>query len=172
MGNKYYHYYVEGEDDKKIVNTLKTDFQIIESGKVDVFNVVQNLINKNRLRVLRPNTTVVLVFDTDTGSAEILKQNIEFLEKQQSIKKVICIPQVNNLEDELVRSCAIKSIKQLTNSESLAEFKSDFLKINNLQDKLKEKEFDFTRFWSSTPSGVFKGIPNNSEEVRKKSANE
>ena len=46
MGNKYYHYYVEGEDDKKIVNTLKTDFQIIEPGKVDVFNVVQNVLTK------------------------------------------------------------------------------------------------------------------------------
>lgn len=167
MGNKYYHYYVEGEDDKKIVNTLKTDFQIIEPGKVDVFNVVQNVINQNRIRVLKPNTTVILVFDTDTGSAEILKQNIEFLEKQQSIKKVVCIPQVNNLEDELVRSCAIGSVKQLTNSESVAEFKSDFLKINNLKEKLNEKAFDFTKFWSSIPQGAFKDIANNSTEIKK-----
>ena len=129
--------------------------------------MVQNVINQNRIRVLKPNTTVILVFDTDTGSTEILKQNIEFLEKQQSIKKVVCIPQVNNLEDELVRSCAIRSVKQLTNSESVAEFKSDFLKINNLKEKLNEKEFDFTKFWSSIPQGAFKDIANNSTEIKK-----
>lgn len=62
MGNKYYHYYVEGEDDKKIVNTLKTDFQIIESGKVDVFNVVQNLINKNSLRIANRWLNLKVIF--------------------------------------------------------------------------------------------------------------
>lgn len=167
MGNNYYQYYVEGDDDRKIVNTLKTDFQIIQPGKVDKFNVVQNLLNKNRIQILKKDTTVVLVFDTDTSSAEILKKNIEFLQKQKSIKAVICVPQVDNLEEELVRVCSIKYIKELTESKTNSEFKSDILKINNLKQKLEEKDFDFDRFWSSLPKGNFAQIPNESEKIRK-----
>lgn len=44
--NRYYHYYVEGEDDRKVVNTLKTDMQKIIPGKVEKFNVVEKLIKK------------------------------------------------------------------------------------------------------------------------------
>lgn len=36
-----YQYYVEGEDEKKLLNVLKA-MGCIESGKVDKFNVVQN----------------------------------------------------------------------------------------------------------------------------------
>ena len=167
MGNNYYHYYVEGDDDRKIVNTLKTDFQIIQSGKVDKFNVVQNLFNKNRIQVLKKDTIVVLVFDTDTKSADILMQNIEFLRRQKSIKAVICIPQVENLEDELVRSCSIKQIKELTGSKTDSEFKTDILKTNNLKQKLEQKNFDFDKFWCSLPKGIFKQISNNSIEIKK-----
>lgn len=167
MGNNYYQYYVEGDDDRKIVNTLKTDFQLIQPGKVDKFNVVQNLLNKNRIQVLKNDTTVVLVFDTDTSSAEILKKNIEFLQKQKPVKDVICVPQVNNLEEELVRVCSIKQVKELTGSRTDSEFKSDILKINNLKQKLEEKDFNFDRFWNSLPKGNFEQIPNDSKKIRK-----
>lgn len=167
MKNNYYHYYVEGDDDKKIVNTLKTDFQIIHPGKVDTFNMVQNLFNKNRIQVLKKDTTVVLVFDTDTNSADILKQNIEFLKKQKTIKAVICIPQVRNLEDELIRSCSIKHIKELTGSKSDSEFKTDILHVSNLKQKLEQKEFNFDKFWCSLPTGIFTQISNNSIEIKK-----
>ena len=33
---KYYQYFVEGEDEKKIINTLKSDMEIIKAGKVQV----------------------------------------------------------------------------------------------------------------------------------------
>lgn len=167
MGNNYYQYYVEGDDDRKIVNTLKTEFQTIQPGKVDVFNVVQNLLNKNRIQVLKKDTTVVLVFDTDTSSSEILKKNIEFLEKQKIIKDVICVPQVRNLEEELVRACDIKHVKELTGSKTDSEFKSDVLKMNNLKQKLEEKEFRLDEFWCSLPKGDFTQIRNESEKIRK-----
>lgn len=167
MRNNHYHYYVEGDDDRKIVNTLKTELQLIQAGKVDKFNVVQNELNKNRIKVLKEGTTVILVFDTDTNNADILKRNIAFLEKQKSIKEVICIPQVENLEDELIRSCAIKNVKELTNSKSNEEYKSDILHINNLKAKLEEKKFAFDKFWSTTPKGKFEGIPNDSNMIRK-----
>ena len=50
---------------------------------------------------LKMGTIVVLVFDTDAGNIDTLKENIKFLNKQKTIKKVLCITQVKNLEDEL-----------------------------------------------------------------------
>ena len=70
---------------------------------------------------LKMGTSVVLVFDTDTGNIDILRENIQFLRKEQNIKEVICITQVKNLEDELIRSCDIRQIKELTGSKSNKE---------------------------------------------------
>lgn len=36
-----YHYFVEGEDEQRLVNVLKSDLRCIQSGKVQVFNVIQ-----------------------------------------------------------------------------------------------------------------------------------
>lgn len=167
MGNKFYHYYVEGDDDRKIVNTLKTDFQVIEPGKVDKFNVVQKELNMNHLRVLKNGTIVVLVFDTDTKDINILKKNIAFLKKQKFIKDVICIPQVDNLEDELIRSCSIKKVSDLTRSKTEQEFKSDILRISNLKKRLEECNFTFSKFWTSNSKGCFKEFKNESGKIRK-----
>ena len=49
----YYHYFVEGEGEYAIIKTLKTDLQCIQAGKVDVFNVIQNNLNKNILMRLK-----------------------------------------------------------------------------------------------------------------------
>ena len=74
-----YQYYVEGEDERSLLNTLKLDLRCIESGN--------------------------------------------FLKRQKGIKEVICIPQVRNLEDELVRACNIKNIVDLTKSLTTADYK-------------------------------------------------
>ena len=107
---KNYQYYVEGEDEEKIVKVLKTELRLIEPGKIEKFNVVSEQFTNLRVMSLKMGTVVVLVFDTDAGNIDILKKNIEFLKKQKSIKKVLCITQVKCLEDELKRSCNIKSI--------------------------------------------------------------
>lgn len=77
---------------------------------------------------IKSGTTIVLVFDTDVGDSKILNENIRFLEKQSTIKKVLCITQVKNLEDEFKRSCNIKQIKELTGSKSNKDFKTDLIK--------------------------------------------
>lgn len=161
-----YHYYVEGEDDKKIINTLKTDMQQIIPGKVEVFNVIDKFFSKMQIMNLKRGTTVVLVFDTDTGKVENLKKNIAFLSKQSVIKEIICITQIMNLEDELVRSCNIKSIKQLTKSKSDKDFKRDVLRITNLSKRLAECNFDFSSFWAKSPSGSYENFGNGAERVR------
>lgn len=69
---EYFQYYVEGEDEEKLVNVLKSDMQCIEAGKVQVLNPVLEKITPLRLRTLKKNTTVILVFDTDAGESEII----------------------------------------------------------------------------------------------------
>lgn len=39
---KNYQYYVEGDDEKCLINVLKRDLQCIASGKVEKFNAIQN----------------------------------------------------------------------------------------------------------------------------------
>lgn len=105
---KYYHYFVEGQDEEKLINVLKTDMRCIVSGKVQKFNIVQEKLTKPRLMQLKQGTTVVLVFDTDCGNVQILQENIKLLNKSGMVNKVLCITQVRNLEDEFLRSCDIK----------------------------------------------------------------
>lgn len=121
MAKDYYHYYVEGYDEKVLIETLKTDFQFIKPGKIDVFNMMQDKFNKNKLMRLKSGTHVVFVFDTDKNQTDILEENIRFLKKQSNVKSVICITQVKNLEDELIRSCNISQIKDLLRSRSDSE---------------------------------------------------
>ena len=166
MPNKIYQYYVEGENEAKIINTLKSELRCIQPGKVTVFDVVQHRITKNRLMRLRQDTVVVLVFDTDRDSSLILRENISFIRKQSNIKTVLCITQVRNLEDELVRSCDIRTVMELTGSKSLADFKHDLNKEKNLGAKLTKASFDISKFYIREPYGEFSGIINNSESIK------
>lgn len=166
--NKIYHYYVEGDDEKKMISVLKTDFQYIVPGKIEKFNAVQNEFNARKLMTLKKGTVVILIFDVDTNNSDILDKNVQFLKRQSIISDVICITQVNNLEDELRRSCKIKEIKELTGSKSNTEFKSDMIKDNNLKKKLKDKDFDFSKFWNASPNNKFKHIVNEAKKIKYK----
>ena len=54
-----YYYFVEGADDAKIINVLKTDLRLIIPGKVQVFNVMQEKITTPRLMSLKKDTIVI-----------------------------------------------------------------------------------------------------------------
>lgn len=163
---KNYQYYVEGEDEEKIVKVLKTELRLIEPGKIEKINVVSEQFTNLRVMSLKMGTVVVLVFDTDAGNIDILKKNIEFLKKQKSIKKVLCITQVKCLEDELKRSCNIKDVKELTGSKSNSDFKHDMRKEKAFGKKLEKKGFDMKKFWIQTDNGIYKEIQNNSNEIK------
>ena len=62
---KYYQYYVEGQDEEKIIQVLKTELRLIEPGKVEKFNVVSEKFTELRIMQLKMGTVAVLVFDTD-----------------------------------------------------------------------------------------------------------
>ena len=88
-----YQYYVEGEDERSLLNILKLDLRCIESGKIDKFNVIQSRFTTARMRTLKTGTTVVLVYDTDVEmNTKILDENIAFLKRQKGIKEVSIIP--------------------------------------------------------------------------------
>lgn len=72
MGN--YQYYVEGQNEEKLISVLKTEMELVCPGKIDVLNVVQEELTTVRLMQLKPQTTVILVFDTDVGNIDILKR--------------------------------------------------------------------------------------------------
>ncbi len=164
--NVLYQYLVEGDTEKKIVQILKDNMKDIVPGKVQRFNVIQEEISDFYLRTIKPGTIVVLVFDTDVCFDEILRKNIKKLLNTSSVKCVVKIPQVKNLEDELVFSCNIKKITELLNSQSVSAFKSDILRINNLQNKLVENSFDINKFWSRNPYKPFQDISNNAEIIK------
>lgn len=166
MRNVNVQYYVEGEDEKKLVNTLKNQLRVIVPGKVQKLNVIQDKINSNILRTLKKGTIVVLIFDTDTDNVDTLNNNIQKLEKCSFVSEIVTIPQVPDLESELIRSCNIKKITQLLNSRSKKDFKSDLIRITNLDMKLKEHEFDINLFWNQQPDFPYQNIPNNSKIIK------
>lgn len=164
----YYQYFVEGENEEKLLKVLKTDMGLIEAGKIQKFNVVQEKITNARLMSLKEKTIVVLVFDTDTGKEKILRENIARLEKCKAVKEVLCITQVENLEDELIRSCSIKNVKELTGSLTDKEFKHDFIKDTHLAQKLRRHKFDIEKLWIKNPTDGYKGIVNEAKKIKKK----
>ena len=115
---------------------------------------------------LRPNTMVVLIFDTDTGHIDILNRNLGKLEKCSAVSEIVTIPQVPNLEEELVRSCDIKKITKLLGSKSTKEFKRDFIQTNNLANKLIEHQFDINHLWCKPPSSPYQNITNQAEKIK------
>lgn len=162
--NDTFLYYVEGEDDEKIVNALKNNYII--SGKVLPFNIVQKKITNMYLRIFKEKTILILVFDVDTNNINIFTENLKILKECKNIKKIILVPQVQNLEDELKRATTIKQIKELTNSKSNSDFKRDLLKITNIIQILKKNNFDINKFWSNEPTNNFKRFKNESLKIK------
>lgn len=158
-------YFVEGECEKKFIEVLKTEMQLVYPGKVSVFNVAQKVIPRAMLMNLRPNTTVVLIFDTDVINHKILASNLEQLKEAKNVKEVLMIPQVKNLEDELVRSCNIRRITDLLGTTSVREFKVEFIRISNLSNKLISKGFDINKLWIGKELDGVKYIENHSSDV-------
>lgn len=166
MRSKYVLYYVEGEDEVKLIEVLKSNLRVIKPGKIQKLNVLQQEISTARLRTIKPATMVVLVFDTDTNNLDILKENLKILNSCTSVSEVVTIPQFHNLEEELIRSCNIKNITQLLNSKSRTEFKTDLIRVSNLDKKLKDHNFDITIFWNQNPQPPYDIISNQSDKIK------
>ena len=67
---------------------------------------------KSQMLSIQAGTTVVLVFDTDV--TDINLKNLELLSRYCGKLKIVFLPQVLNLEEELVRCTDVKKITELT----------------------------------------------------------
>lgn len=137
--------------------------------KIDILNVNTQEIRKSMIMKMKKGTAVILVFDTDGNKNKMLMKNIAFLKKQKAIvSSVVCVPQCQNLEDELVRSCHIKHVQELTSSKSRKDFKRDFLHMKQevVEFTLRKYDFSIQNFWNTTPTGVFEHIPNDAFHIK------
>ena len=166
MKQKNFFYFVEGETEEKLLRTLRSDMQLIRPGKIQKLNVIQEKITNARIMQLKPNTSMVLVFDTDIDNIHILKENIHKLRTCSHVREIICVTQVLNLEDELLRCCSIKCITDLTKSSSIKQFKRDFLSDSHLAQKLIQCHFDISLLWNQIPPDKFKVFGNDSDKIK------
>ena len=168
MKQKNFYYFVEGETEEKLIKVLRSELQVIYPGKIQKLNVVQEKISNARIMQIKPNTNMVLVFDTDTNSPQILLENIHKLRKCPHVSHIICVTQVLNLEDELIRCCNIRHVTQLTSSSSIRQFKRDFITDTHLAQKLLQHDFNISLLWAQSPPGTFHMIENEGGKINRK----
>ena len=144
-------YFVEGECEKALINTLKAPpLSLIKPGRVEVFNVIKDKITIPRIAQLKKESHIIFVYDTDISKTDVLKYNIDMLE-QYGFTKIHHIQSVKNLEDELLRSTSIKKIDDIFNTQGEAEFKHKFINTENLASKLNNINFDINKIWKQKP---------------------
>lgn len=78
--SKYFQYFVEGKCEEKLINALKTPpCNYLISGRVDVFNVIQNKLSKQRILSIHPHAMIIIVYDIDVKDDSKLIENIKVL---------------------------------------------------------------------------------------------
>lgn len=159
-------YFVEGQCEEVLLNALKERPPKIVPGRVKVFNVIKNELTRSQLLMIQPGTTVVLVFDTDVAITDKLRKNIRLIDQYCSRTKIVFLPQVLNLEDELVRCTDIRSPAELTRSKSVKDFKRDFCALTNPRDVLNRHQLDVLRLWTTNPPEVFSFIDRNAYSIK------
>ena len=166
MNNNRYHYFVEGETEKKLIDELKKERIYILPGTTNVFNVIEKRFSNAILASIQSNTTAILVFDTDKKKIDILGENIKLLKRSRGIKEIWCVMQVENLEDELVRSTDVREIKDLIGCRSNSDFKRDFLKEKRVIVKLKEHNFKLEKMWNSQAGKEYGHFENMGNKIK------
>ena len=167
MNNKCI-YYVEGPCEQQLISALKESPSKLIPGKIKVYNVVQNLIPKSQMLSIQSGTTIVLAFDTDVPVTANLQKNLELLHRYCGKLQIIYLPQVLNLEDELVRCTNVKSVTDLTRSNSIRNFKTDFckLKIKDCRAMLERHSLDVKKLWSCKTPDAFSFVECNSNRIK------
>ncbi len=152
-------YFVEGECEKKLISELK-NFAPLRPGKIHILNVLTHRLSNSRLMEILPGSIVYLVFDTD-GEQDIsqVRENIGLLKQRTGGKvKIHLLIQVENLEDELLRSTDVRCVEELTNSRSRSDFKKDFLKLNSCLYVLTKHNFSINLMWKTEPKKPFDSL--------------
>lgn len=156
------YYIVEGQTEEKIIKELKNKY--IFSGKVKVKNLVNEKISDSFIRTLNAEI-LIIVFDTDVQEINILEENLKRLKKVKTISKIIFVPQIKNLEDEIVFSTEIKRIEELYQKNKI-DIKKHIIQDNSFCDKLEKNNFSIAKFWSRNDTGIFKKYINGFKDFK------
>lgn len=161
-------YYVEGECEEKLLAALKEEPARLVPGKVKVYNIIQNVIPKSQMISITAGTIVALVFDTDVAMTDKLLENVRLLRKFCGRLCIVYLPQVQNLEDELVRCTDVKSVSELTKSDSVKNFKADFCKMKSkaCRGMLDKHKLNIRQLWMSEPPVSFAFVENNADKIK------
>ena len=80
------------------------------------------------------------------------------------------MPQVLNLEDELTRCTDVKAVVELTKSNGIKNFKTDFcrLKVKDCRAMLERHKLECEQLWMAKPPREFDFVENNSGQIKAK----
>lgn len=153
-------YYVEGECERQLINSLKEQPSMIVPGKVKVYNVIRKLIPKSQLLTIQKDSIVVFLIDTDVDETRYLSQNIDRIRKYCNNIHIVNLLQVLNFEDEITRSTNVTRASELTKSKSVSNFKSDFcrMKTADCRKLLERHHFDIDAIWCTRPPQSFESF--------------
>lgn len=160
-------YFVEGFCEKTLIDALKEKPALIAPGRTKVFNAISHELTVSMRITIQSGTTVVFVFDTDIEITEHLRKNIRLVSTYCAGAKVVCLPQVLNLEDELVRCTNVTKAQELTGSRSVKDFKRDFCAMTDCRAALTKHQLDALKLWTHNVPKVFAFVPSNSAEIKK-----
>ncbi|MEG0408510.1 MAG: hypothetical protein RR623_06515 [Bacilli bacterium] len=149
-------YYVPSNFEKKVISLLKNKFII--SGNIRVVDVANTCISDSRLMMIKDDTTAILLYNTNNNNTFFLKKNIIALNKTRRVKKIIHIPQLNTLDDE------ISHYLHLVNEPQNLNFNSRFSYFTSL---INSKDFSIKDFWYRNPQNSFNKFENNSFLIKK-----
>ena len=169
MAERYF--FVEGKCEQKLVKALQLPEPMLLPGKVEVINVIQEVISSSILGRIKENSQIVFIFNTDTaGNISVLNENIKRIKLFCRRPHFIMIPQVKNIEDELKRACKITHVTELTGSKhrTIKDFKTDFcaMRPEDIRTRLLQHHFDLEKLWSSVPDGSFSPVTNNGYRIK------
>ena len=159
-------YFCEGPCEEALIKALQKAPALIAAGRPRHLNVIQNVIPNSVLLQIKQGTTVVFVFDTDKEITDKLQKSIELVKKHCQQSKIVFLIQVKNLEDELVRCTDVKKVTDLTQSQSVSNFKTAFCRIKDLRELLERHQIDVAKLWTTNPTEVFAFVPQNSELIK------
>jgi len=168
MNNGKCIYFVEGSCEQQLIRALREVPEKVIPGKVKVFNVIQKLLPKSQLLAIQPGTKVAFVFDTDIEVTAHLRRNVELIRKYCGAVQIVYLPQVLNLEDELVRCTDVKRASELTKSSGTNKFKTDFCRMKpaDCRRLLERHGIETEKLWQTQVPAAFAFIEENAGLIR------
>lgn len=138
---------VEGHDEIAFTNAVKRYGRPFPCNLWEVRNVSTKLTS-----IPKSTEEIYIIYDTDeeTTNATRFIQNVERLINTFKKAKIYLLQQTFNFEDEMVKGFSLDNKDELVEkfgAVSIGEFKSKFLKITALFDRLKRDGFNISKIW-------------------------